>query len=300
MIKFIKIIAFFILFAHLNSNEIEKDNKKIYNIVVTFSILKDLTQNIIGASLKDKIIVTSIVPPMNDPHIYQLKPQDIIILQSADFIIMNGLGFECWLDRIITQKRYINKFIKIAELLPYRKDDIVNAYDPHLWHDVLHAIEYVHHITKSLSVTFPQYKHIFEKNAHDFQEKLKDLHRILLSTFNKIPKNKKYIITTHDAFWYFGKRYGLTFLSPIGLSTEEEPTPKKLCAIIDWIKENKIKAIFIENLSNRKQIDVILKETQSCLGGMLYADSLSADDGPAGTYIGMITHNTQTICNALQ
>jgi zinc/manganese transport system substrate-binding protein len=296
--QFIKFIFIFLFVCQANA--VEKDVHKVYKIVVTFSILKDLAQNIIGDSLKDKITLYTIVPLMNDPHIYQLKPQDVIILQSADFIIMNGIGFEEWLERIITQPRYRNKFIKIGDLLPFRKNDTVNVYDPHLWHDVLNTVEYVKHIEKTLSGLLPQYKHIFQKNAKTYRKKLMALHNNILLAFSHLPQQKKIIITTHDAFWYFGKRYGLTFLSPIGLSTEEEPSPQKICMIIDYIRQHNIKAIFIENLSNNKQIDKILKETQSCLGGMLYADSLSDSTGPANNYIDMMTYNTQTICAAIQ
>jgi zinc/manganese transport system substrate-binding protein len=298
MSKFLKIIGIFLILEH--ALIAEKESNKNYKIIVTFSILKDLTQNIIGTALKDKITIHSIVPLMNDPHVYQLKPRDIILLQSADLIIMNGLGFEEWLERIISQPRYIHKFIKIGDMLPYRKNDTVNVYDPHLWHDVLHAIEYVNHIEKALSELIPHYKHIFKENANVYRKKLIALHHYLLSVFNNIPSDKKFIVTTHDAFWYFGKRYGLTFLSPIGLSTEEEPTPQKICALIEVIKQHNIKAIFVENLSSQKQIDVILKETKTCLGGMLYADSLSSIDGPASSFIDMIAHNVNTILKTLE
>ena len=275
--------------------EEKKEIKPTYRIVVSFSILKDLVKNIIGKDIKKKeILVEMIVPLMNDPHIYQLKPKDIIKLQKANLIIMNGVGLEEWMERIVTQKRYTGKYIKLANFLKARYLD-KKLYDPHLWNDVSNIIEYVKKITIKLSSVIPEHKSIFEKNAHIYINELKKLDNFILNLFRDIPQEKRFIVTTHDAFWYFGKKYNLTFLSPIGVNTEEEPKPQKICELIRFIKNKNIKAVFIENLSNPNLIKKIVNEAKINLGGELYADSLSPKNKPASSYIDMMKYNAKTM-----
>lgn len=290
-----RIIAIFLFIFQQGCFLQAKKNSNTTYIVTSFSVLEDVVKNLLEGCQSKHVVIKSIVPVMNDPHVYELKPQDIILLQQADFIILNGIGFEQWLERIIQQKRYHNKFMKASDVLPLRLEKGQKVLDPHMWHDVENMMICVDYIAQNLINVLPKDCHIIEANKKEYQKKLQDLNTYIKQLFLSIPEDKRFVITTHDAFWYFGKRYGLTFLAPIGLSTEEEPTPQKISQLIDFIKRKDIRAIFIESLSNAKQINKIAQETGQKIGGVLYADSLSAKEGQASNYIDMMRYNAETI-----
>jgi len=269
------------------------------NIVTTFSILEDITKNIVGNH--PKIHIKSIVPLYTDPHTYQPMPQDAKVFNNADIVIVNGWGFEGWLDKFIVASEFKGRLITATNNLTSRQEiiDGSNIIDPHAWHSIPHIIGYVKNITQSLSEYYPNSAAEFQKNAHDYIERLQQLDTQLTQLFNSIPKEKRYVVTTHDAFWYFGEHYGITFLSPIGTDTEQEPSAKDIKTLINFIKQNNVRAIFIENLSNTKQLQKISQETGVEISGTLYADGLSDTKHDAATYIDMMRYNAHLIYNNL-
>ena len=232
----------------------------------------------------------------SDPHTYQPSPKDSILLARADLIVINGLDFEKEIEKMIASSGFKGKLCKATDNIPYRK----NPLDPHLWHDVKYAKIYVDNITIFLCAYDPKNKNLYQDNKQKFVQELDNLDQWIHQQFLTIPPDKRLVVTTHDAFWYFGKAYGIEFLSPVGISTDVEPSAKKIAGLITFIKKKKIKAVFVENLANQKLINQIIQETGLTLQGTLYADSLSNSQGSASTYENMMRHNTTIISQSLQ
>ena len=262
-------------------------------VVVSFSILEDFVRNIAG----DKVEIMTLVPRLSDPHTYQIKPTDMVTLKEAGLILAHGLGFEGWLKRVLTSPQLQHKYVEVAAHLNARTLPD-GTMDPHTWHDVKLVMATIPEIVKALSNFYPEEKVFFERNAQAYLQKLKQVDKELRERFSGIPKEKRFVITTHDAFWYFGEAYGIVFLSPVGITTEQEPSATTVANLIDLIRSQNIKAIFIENLSNGRVVEQIAHETGSSPDGMLYADSISEESGLATNYIDMVRYNTQKIISA--
>ncbi|MBX3486896.1 MAG: zinc ABC transporter substrate-binding protein [Candidatus Paracaedibacteraceae bacterium] len=270
-------------------------------IVASFSILGDMIKNV-GQDLVD---VQVIVPENADPHIYQPTPQDAAILAKADLVIINGLDFEGWFKKLIENSGYKGKIIIAGKNISPRTlpgpDASVN--DPHAWHCIKNGLSYVGVISDSLKEALPQKATEIAQNEASYKKKLQNLDTWVRKQFDPIPQAKRIVVTTHDAFWYYGESYGITFLSPVGISTDAEPSALAVARLINEIRTKNIRAVFIESLSSRKLIEEIAKEAHCDVDGVLYADSLSSPrdkNSPAQTYIDMIKHNTLEIIKGLK
>lgn len=295
-IIFLTIVCVVLLFVSSN----KKESQTEATIVTTFSILEDITKNIVGK--QNHLIIKSIVPLYTDPHTYQPKPQDAKLINKADIVIVNGLGFEGWLDKFITASDFKGTLITATDTLstkPRHIQENNHTIDPHAWHSIPNVIDYVKNIEKALSAHYPNFAAVFQQNAQDYIAKLQQLDAELRLLFSSIEKENRYIVTTHDAFWYFGEQYHIKFLSPIGIDTEQEPSAKDIKTLINCIKQHNVRAIFIENLSNQKQIQKIAHETGVEISGTLYADGLSDEKHNAATYIDMMRYNAYLIYHKL-
>ena len=261
-------------------------------IVTSFSILKDFVQKITEGN--DAVQIDSIVPLESDPHTYQPTPKDSIALAQADIIFINGLDFEKSIEKMIMSAGFTGKVCRTSDGITPRTEPL----DPHLWHDINNAKVYVINITKFLSEHDPTNRCLYQKNEKKFLEQLDLLDRWIRKQFERIPENQRLVVTTHDAFWYFGKAYNIQFLAPVGISTDTEASAQKVATLIDLIKSKNIKAIFVENLASPRLLQQIAEETGLTLQGILYADSLSTTTGPAATYEEMMRHNVTTILQA--
>lgn len=271
-------------------------------VVTTFSILGDLVRNV-G---KDLVDVKFIVPESADPHVYQATPQDAALLSKADLVFINGLDFEGWFERLISNSGYKGKVIVTGKKVAPRI--LVNAEghsvdDPHAWHCVKNAMLYVEVIADALIEALPKFKVEILKNKRVYFEELEKLNTWITKQYDGFPVEKRLVITTHDAFWYYGAAYHVTFMSPVGISTDAEPSAAAVANLIKQIKLKNIRAVFIESLSSRKLVEEIAAEAGANVDGTLYADSLSAptaNPSPAQTYIDMIRHNTTEIIKGLK
>lgn len=286
-----------VLFSFLQLGNCKTPSLKV---VATFSILGDFIKNI-G---KDSVDIQIIVPENADPHIYQPTPRDVALIAKADLVFINGLDFEGWFQRLIENSGYKGKIIITGEKITPRilpgPDTTVK--DPHAWQCVKNALLYVEVISAALKTALPDQCDQLTNNTTTYTTKLKELDKWVRQQVNTIPQNKRIVITTHDAFWYYGNSYGINFLSPVGVSTDAEPSAAAIAKLIEEIRTKNIRAVFIENLSSRKLIDEIAKEATCNVDGVLYADSLSSPDdknSPAKTYIDMIRHNTTEIIKGL-
>ena len=277
----------------------EAQAASVLKVVSTFSVLSDLIAEVGG----DAVEVRTIVPCNADPHTYEPLPSDSVACAKADLIFINGLTFEGWIDRLIEASGYKGEIINASALIQPRHLTTQGqpAIDPHAWHNVQNTISYVVTITKALRAALPESEqNNLNKRSAVFIQKLHALDQWVRNQFADISNNKRLVVTTHDAFWYYGEAYQVIFLSPVGISTEAQPSAKAIAELIETIRLQNIKAIFIENLANSKLIEQIAKESLVSVDGVLFADSLSEKGGVAESYISMIKYNTLQIVTALK
>ena len=266
-------------------------------VVATFSILADFVRNVGGA----RVGVTALVGPDGDTHIYQPTPEDAERLGAARLIVVNGLGLEGWIDRLIkTSSAKASVIVAAKGLKPQqmREEGRIES-DPHAWQSIAGAKLYVKNILDGLIAADPEGESTYRSNAKDYLAKLDALEEEVLAAIGNIPPERRQIITTHDAFGYFGSAYGFRFIAPEGISTETEPSARDVAKIIRQIKAAKIPAVFLENIADPRLMKQIAAETGAKIGGALFSDALSPPDGPAATYIDMMRYNVSQLSAAL-
>lgn len=258
------------------------------HVVASFSIIADLVREVGG----DKVEVVSLIPINADPHVYEPLPSDIKKLHKADIVFVNGLGFEGWLDRLIKAVGFKGNVTVVSDhVYPRLVFERTIIRDPHAWHSVPNAKIYVINIRDALIAYAPAFRDYFVRRTEAYLKRLTDLDASIRQRIDKIPPIQRKIITAHDAFSYFGNTYGVQFLAPKGVSTDAEAKVKNIVKLIEQIKKHNIKTLFVENIADPKIIQQLEKETGARIGGTLYSDALSAPNGPAPTYIQMVTYN---------
>lgn len=299
-----------------------QDATKKIPVVASFSILGDFVKEVGG----DRVSVTTLVGPNGDAHVFQPAPADAKKVASAQIVFVNGLGFEGWIDRLVkasgTKAEIVvaTKGITPREMADEDEDDHAaqghkdhdhdhakkgehdhdhGGTDPHAWQSVANAEIYVANIRDALIAADPAGKAAYEANASAYTAKLEALDAQVKAAMAAIPESRRRIITSHDAFGYFGAAYGVEFIAPQGVSTESEASAKDVARIIRQIKAENIPAVFMENISDPRLVKRIAKETQAKIGGELFSDALSDDKGPASTYIDMMKNNITQLSSAL-
>lgn len=276
-------------------------------VVASFSILADLARQVAG----EDALVTSLVGPEADAHGYAPSPADAKRLAEAQVVIVNGLGFEGWLDRLVkasgTKAPVVvaSKGVRpIAEEGAHdhggRAHDHDHAADPHAWQNVANAKLYLANIRDGLSAADPAHAADYARNAEAALAALDVLDAEIRSGLAAIPPERRRIITTHDAFGYFAAAYGFSFLAPQGLSTESEPSPKQVAALIRQIRKERIPAVFVETISDPRLMEQVARESGARIGGRLHSDALSGPGGAASTYAGMMRANLAALTAALK
>jgi zinc/manganese transport system substrate-binding protein len=268
--------------------------------VASISIIGDLVHNVGG----ERVEVTTLVGPNGDAHVYSPSPGDARKLAAAAVVFINGLGLEGWMTRLVAASGAKAQIVVVSKgIAPRRMEDEDKsgrtAIDPHAWQSVANAKIYVTNIRDGLAGMDPSGKAIYATNATAYLAELDRLEREVRAAIARIPPDRRKIITTHDAFGYFGDAYGMTFIAPEGVATEAEPSAKDVATIIAQIKKQKIPAVFMENVTDPRMMQEIAKESGARIGGTLYSDALSAADGPAATYIDMMRHNVGEFTKAL-
>jgi zinc/manganese transport system substrate-binding protein len=262
-------------------------------VVATFSILGDFAREVGG----DGVDVSTIVGPNGDAHVYEPTPGDGRKLAGARLVFVNGLGFEGWIDRLIAASKTKAKIVTVSVGVAPRRNDA--GPDPHAWQDVSNARRYVENIRDALVLADPSRAKLFEANASAYLAKLDALDREVVAALTAIPRARRKIVSTHDAFGYFAARYGVAFIAPQGVSTEAEASARDIARIIDAVKREKVGAVFLENIADPRIAQRIAAETGAKIGGTLYSDALSDAKGPAASYIEMIRHNVKELTEAL-
>jgi len=266
-------------------------------VVASFSILADLTQQVGGQA----VTVEALVGPDGDVHVYEPRPRDLRRLMGASLLVRNGLGLEGWMDRLTGAADFKGTVVVAANKVTPRTMKEASgalATDPHAWQDPRNAILYVQTIAEGLATTDPADAAAFHASAEHYVAEIMQADAWIEATLGPIPAAQRRIITTHDAFGYYGARYGIEFLSAEGISTEFEPSAKAIAALVKQIRREKVRAVFIENMTSPRMAQMLARETGATLGGTVYSDALSPAGGPAATYLEMLRHNTNLFAAA--
>jgi zinc/manganese transport system substrate-binding protein len=289
--------------------------------VASFSILGDMVRQVGG----DRVEVVTLVPPDSDAHVFSPTPADAKTLARADMFFVNGLGFEGWMERLEKSSGFKGKLVvastgvaprtTIEEEGHHHGDEAEDAHDhdhakgedhdeeevtdPHAWQDLANGKLYIANIRDGLIAADPDGKAVYEANAATYLDALGKEESAVKQALAGLPEARRKIITSHDAFGYFGAAYGLEIIAPEGVSTESEASAQDVAKIIRQIKAEHIPAVFLENVTDHRLLDQIARETGAKIGGTLYSDALSGPDGPAPTYLDMFRHNVSTLTAAL-
>lgn len=262
-------------------------------VVASFSIIGDLVRQVGG----DRVAVTTIVGPDGDAHVYQPSPADGRSIAHARLIFVNGLGFEGWLDRLVTAAKSKGEVFTLGKGVTARKDE--EGQDPHAWQDVANARVYVEAIREALTAVDPEGAQTYKANADAYLAKLDALDSEIQQAIAAIPQDRRRVVSTHDAFGYFAARYGVEFIAPQGVSTEADVSARDVAKIIDAVRAHKVRAVFVENIADPRLAKRIASETGAHVGGVLYSDALSDAKGDGATYIDMMRHNVRELTKAL-
>lgn len=281
------------------------------NVIATFSILGDIVANVGG----DRVTVTTLVGPDGDAHVFQPAPADAQAVAGAQVIVANGLGFEGWMDRLVEASGSKATIITASEGVEPRAfeeeeheegEDHAEeeghdhgGTDPHAWQSVANVELYVGNIERGLAAADPAGAETYKANAAAYLAELQTMDAEIKAAIAALPEDRRTIVTSHDAFGYFGAAYGMTFKAPQGISTESEASAADVAALITQIRDEKIPAVFVENITDRRLLDQIATETGAAIGGTLYSDALSGPEGPAATYLTMMRYNLGQLTQAL-
>src|SRR3954454_4032242 len=266
--------------------------------VASFSILADLVKQVGGGHVD----VTAIVGPDGDAHVFQPSPQHAKGAADANIVVINGLGLEGWMARLIQSSGTRAPIVvasKGVKPLQGEGEDKGKA-DPHAWQSIANAKTYVANIRDGLIAADPADKADFEANAKAYLGKLDQLEAEVKAAIGSIPPKNRKIITTHDAFGYFGRAYGMAFIAPQGVSTETEPSARDVAKIIRQIKAQHVPAVFLENISDNRLMQQIARESGAKIGDKLYSDALSKPGAGADTYMDMMHNNIAAFTKALK
>jgi len=304
-------------------------------VVASFSILGDLVREIGG----EYVDVATLVGPDGDAHVYEPTPADARALARAGLLVVNGLDFEGWLPRLVKSSGFSGRQVVASEgIVPLAWSEPGGGHeghaghghhgghdhdhdhdhghdhdhaagtdghrhgelDPHAWQSLANGVIYVRNITQALEAADPGHAAYYRQRAGKYTARLQALDTRIKAEFAAIPAQRRKVVTSHDAFQYFGKAYGVEFVAPEGISTEAEASAGDVARIVDQIRAENLAAVFVENITDRRLIEQITRETGARVGGELYSDALSGPDGPAATYEQMFRHNASQLVGAMR
>ncbi len=271
---------------------------KTVDAVASFSILGDIVQEVGGEHVK----VTTLVGPDGDPHSFEPSPKDSKAINASDVVFVSGLGLEGWIDRLVTASGYKGHVVTASEGVNSRKmeEDGKQITDPHAWNSMANGVIYATNVMNALIKADPEDADYFRQRGTAYIEQLQKLDAWAKTEFTGIPQSKRKVLTSHDAFGYFGQEYHVSFMAPVGFSTEAEASASGVASLIKQIKEQKVKTYFIENQTDPRLVKQIAAASGAQPGGELYPEALSGPQGPATTYIKAFKHNVETIVASMK
>jgi zinc/manganese transport system substrate-binding protein len=276
-----RVFSFLAVFLALIAPAFAQDKLRV---VATFSILGDLVEQVGG----DWIAVTTLVGPDADAHTYQPRPNDLRVLAGAQVLVSNGLGFEGWIDRLADAASFKGTRIVVS------KDSAIGP-DPHCWQDVACARRYVANIATGLASADPANAATYRQRASAYDAKLATLEAWIRGEIATVPEDRRKAITGHNSYHYFAAAYGVQFEAPRGYTTDSEPSARDMAQLIRQVRAQKIKALFIENMTNPVLVAEIAQDAGATVGPRLYSDALSKPGGPAPSYEAMMRYNVAAL-----
>ena len=262
-------------------------------VVATFSILADMARQIGGTAVR----VSSLVPVDGDAHTYQPRPSDLRSLRGAGLVVMNGLGMEGWMERLLQAAGTAAPVITASAGVAPRP--LPGGVDPHAWQDPANGVIYARNIAEGLAAADPGRADYYRSRARDYEATIVETGTWIERQLAAVPREKRKILTSHDAFHYYGARYGIEFHGIEGIDTEAEPSAQQIAALVKLIRAEGIKAVFVENMTSPRLAQMIARETGAVLGPAVYSDALSGPTGPAPSYVKMFRHNTALFAKAM-
>ena len=271
--------------------------------IASMSIIGDFVRQIGG----ERVQITTLVGAGGDTHTFQPAPQDARRMAQSKLVFINGLGLEGWLPRLVQSSGSKAKVVTVStgvKAIREASDGHGHGHghdlDPHAWQDIANAKLYVRNIRDALSAADPEGASFYAARSEAYIAELDQLDREIKQGLAQIPAERRRVITSHDAFGYFAKAYGLSFVAPQGVSTEAEASSRDVARIIRQIRAEKIPAVFLENISDPRLMTQIARETNAKIGPRVYSDSLSDSNGAAPTYLDMMRHNLRAFSEALR
>lgn len=279
------------------------------SVVATFSIIGDFAQKVGG----DRIALRTLVGPDSDAHVYEPKPADAIALARANVVLVNGLLFEGFLQRLVEASGTEATVAVLSDDADILNDPDGGHYhyvngeahfhaapdDPHAWQSVANARLYVENIVKAFCSADEEGCETYKANAQVYLDELTVLDADIRQAMDAVPADRRVAVVAHNAFRYFERDYGVSFLAPQSVSTESEASAADVASLIREIREHRAVAVFAENIADTRLVAQIAAEAGLTLGGTLYSDALSRPDGPAPTYIDLMRHNASTLAAAM-
>jgi len=293
------IVITFMLFQPVSAQE-----RKL-SVVATFSIIGDFASRVGG----DRIALRTLVGPNGDAHVYEPRPADAVALGKADVVLVNGLNFEGFVQRLVEASGTAAHIAVLSEGATILADPRGGHYhgnefhaspeDPHAWQSIANAKVYVENIEAAFCAADPQGCPTYKANAAAYVGELTALEVEVRQAVDAIPADRRAVVVAHNAFRYFETEYGIAFLAPQGVSTESEASAGGVASLIREIREKRAAAVFGENISDTRLVEQIASEAGLTVGGTLYSDALSDPQGPAPTYVEMMRHNIEAIKTAI-
>jgi len=289
-------------------------------VVASFSVLADMARVVGG----DAVEVASLVGTDADAHMFQPAPAHVRAVSQAQLVVVNGHGFEGWMTRLIRSANYKGPVVTASAGVPtlgMGKDAAHGpghgnakarsghshghahshaSADPHIWQDPQRAQAMVRNIADGLAKVAPARADRFRANAEAYAQELARIEAWGQEQLAAVPPDRRRVVTSHDSFGYLGDRFGIAFVPAQGLSTDAEPTAQQVAALIRQVRQDGIRAVFVENVSNPRMIERIAAESGAVVGGRLYSDALSGPGGPAPSHAAMLRHNIGAIVAALK
>lgn len=266
------------------------------NVVATTTMIADLARQIGG----HRVAVKSIMAPGGDPHVYKPVPGDADAIAKADVVFVNGLKLEHWIDDLIKTAQ-AKRVVVVTEGVSHRASPLdPKVPDPHVWFDVARWRLAAANVAKGLAAADPKGASTYEENGTLYDRQLAALDAWVLQRAREIPASRRKLVTSHDAFAYFGDAYGFEVIPVQGISTDAEASTKDVVRVVETIKKAGVPALFVETSVNPKLIEQVARETKTRVGGALYSDSTGPVDSSAGSYIGMVRDNVSLIVEGLK
>ncbi len=264
------------------------------SVVASFSILADMTREVGGPGAA----VRSLVPPDGDVHVYEPRPSDLLAIRGAALVVTNGLGLEGWLARLLPASGTTAPVVVAAEAVTPRR--MGEGVDPHAWQDPRNGILYARAIADGFARVMPAQADAIRAGAADYARRIGEMDAWITRQVAQVPPERRRILTSHDAFFYFGARYGIEFLSVQGIDTESEPSAGAIAALLRQIRAQGIRAVFVENMTSPRLAAMVARESGAVLGPAVYSDALSPPGGQADTYLKMFRHNVTLFVAAMR